>query len=83
MKIINTRINGIEHPIGFRYDYVTCSWQVTETEAKRQGMAKVEVSLSPDFSRSKLPFCGSNKRKTSGQKQEKCPKTNSPKMLAG
>lgn len=50
MKIINTRINGIEHPIGFRYDYVTCSWQVTETEAKRQVMAKVEVSLSPDFS---------------------------------
>lgn len=49
MRIINTRINGIQHPMGFRYDYVTCSWQVTETEAKRQAMARIEVSASPDF----------------------------------
>ena len=34
MKIVNTRINGIVNPAGFLYDTVSCSWQVTETQAK-------------------------------------------------
>lgn len=49
MKIVNTRINGIVNPVGFRYDTLSCSWQVTETEAKGQKEAAIEVSLSPGF----------------------------------
>lgn len=49
MRIINTRINGIVAPVGFRYDNVMCSWQVVETAGKRQASAKIEVSTSPAF----------------------------------
>lgn len=49
MKIVNTRINGIVNPAGFLYDTVSCSWQVTETQAKGQAQARIEVSLSQDF----------------------------------
>ena len=50
MKITNVRINGIENPIGFRYDYLSCSWNVEDAAGKMQTNAKIEVSESPDFS---------------------------------
>lgn len=49
MKIVNTRINGIENPRGFCCDSLSCSWQVAEAQAKKQAYARIEVSLSPDF----------------------------------
>ena len=36
MKITNARINGIENPIGFSYDYLLCSWNVEEAQGKKQ-----------------------------------------------
>ena len=50
MTITNVRINGIENPIGFRYDYLSCSWNVEDAAGKMQTNAKIEVSESPDFS---------------------------------
>lgn len=50
MKITETRINGIENPLGFRYDSVVCSWKVADTQSQKQTEAAVEVSLSEDFS---------------------------------
>lgn len=49
MKIINTRINGIINPVGFCYDDLSCSWQVTECAGKKQTMAVISVSASPEF----------------------------------
>ena len=49
MKIKQVCINGIENPVGFSYETVTCSWKVTEAQGKRQKKAKIEVSTEPDF----------------------------------
>ena len=49
MKITNVRINGIENPIGFAYDYLLCSWNVEEAQGKKQTNAVIEVSESKDF----------------------------------
>ena len=50
MKITNVRINGIENPVGFTYDYLLCSWNVEEAQGKKQINAIIEVSDSEDFS---------------------------------
>lgn len=50
LKITNARINGIENPIGFTYDYLLCSWNVEEAQGKKQINAIIEVSDSEDFS---------------------------------
>lgn len=50
MKITNVRINGIDNPIGFAYDYLLCSWNVEEAQGKKQINAIIEVSDSEDFS---------------------------------
>lgn len=49
MKITNVRINGIENPVGFAYDYLLCSWNVEEAKGKKQINAIIEVSDSEDF----------------------------------
>lgn len=49
MKITNLRINGIENPIGFAYDYVVCSWNVEDAKGKKQTNAIIEVSETEDF----------------------------------
>ena len=49
MKITNVRINGIENPVGFTYDYLLCSWNVEEAQGKKQTNAVIEVSESKDF----------------------------------
>lgn len=49
MKITNVRINGIENPVGFTYDGLSCSWNVEETESKKQANVKIEVSESENF----------------------------------
>ena len=50
LKITNVRINGIDNPIGFAYDYLLCSWNVEEAQGKKQINAIIEVSDSEDFS---------------------------------
>ena len=49
LKIINVRINGIENPTGFAYDYLLCSWNVEEAQGKKQTNAVIEVSATSDF----------------------------------
>lgn len=49
MRIIETKINGINNPVGFTYDYLLCSWKVEDTESKKQKNAKIEVSADADF----------------------------------
>ena len=49
MKITNVRINGIENPVGFAYDYLLCSWNVEEAQGKKQTNVVIEVSESEDF----------------------------------
>ena len=50
MKIAELKINGIKNPIGFSYDKIFCSWKVTDTGAKKQKNACIEVADTPDFS---------------------------------
>ncbi|MDE7331797.1 MAG: glycoside hydrolase family 78 protein [Lachnospiraceae bacterium] len=49
MIIQNVRINGIENPKGFLYKQLDCSWEVTETDSKKQVSASIEVSGSETF----------------------------------
>ena len=49
MKITNVRINGIENPVGFAYDYLLCSWNVEEVKGKKQTNVVIEVSESEDL----------------------------------
>ena len=49
MRITNVRINGIENPVGFTYDGLSCSWNVRETESKKAKNIVIEVSLSESF----------------------------------
>ena len=49
MRITETKINGIQNPMGFTYDFLLCSWKVEDTESKKQVHAKIEVSEDADF----------------------------------
>ena len=49
MKITDLKINGITNPVGFAYEKILCSWKVTDTSAKKQKEALIEVSRRKDF----------------------------------
>lgn len=49
MKITNVRINGIENPVGFLYEQLSCSWNVEDTESQTQINAVIEVSNKASF----------------------------------
>lgn len=49
MRITNIAINGIENPVGFSYERLMCSWNVRDTDSKKQTNAKIEVSLQKEF----------------------------------
>ncbi|MDD7646587.1 MAG: hypothetical protein PUJ35_05005, partial [Ruminococcus bromii] len=49
MKIQRMKTNRIVNPLGFDLKTPTVSWIVTDTEAKKQVWARVEVSDSADF----------------------------------
>ncbi|EGN35138.1 hypothetical protein HMPREF0988_02764 [Lachnospiraceae bacterium 1_4_56FAA] len=40
MRITETKINGIQNPMGFTYDFLLCSWKVEDTESKNKSMRK-------------------------------------------
>lgn len=50
MNIKNIKINGITDPIGFEYESLVCSWNVEDSISTKQINAKIEISLSDDFS---------------------------------
>lgn len=49
MRITNVRINGIENPVGFLYESLSCSWSVEDAESQKQIWASIEVSNSEKF----------------------------------
>lgn len=49
MRIKSVRVNGIENPIGFQFPEVSVSWNVTDTESKKQTNAVIEISDEKDF----------------------------------
>lgn len=49
MKVTNVRINGIKNPIGYLMDQISCSWKVSETEAKEQKNVVIKVSKEKSF----------------------------------
>ena len=44
MKIIDTRINGMENPVGFSYPIIKCSWKVTEAASRHQTNVHIVVA---------------------------------------
>ena len=50
MKVVNTKINGFDNPIGFELKEVSCSWVVEGTSSSKQEHAKIKVSLDESFS---------------------------------
>lgn len=50
MKIRNLRTNHLENPLGFLMDQVVLSWTAEESTGKKQRAARIEVSLTDDFS---------------------------------
>lgn len=51
MKIQRMKTNRIVNPLGFDLKTPHVSWTVTDTEAKKQLWARVEVSKTEDFAR--------------------------------
>ena len=49
MQITDVRINGIHNPVGFSFDTVRVSWKVTNTKAKTQTNAKIEIAEAETF----------------------------------
>ena len=49
MKIQRMKTNRIVNPLGFDLKTPHVSWTVTDTEAKKQLWARVEVSKTEDF----------------------------------
>ncbi len=49
MRIKNVKINGITNPIGYLFDYISCSWEVVDTESKSLVDSAIEVCEKPDF----------------------------------
>ena len=49
MRIERMKTNRIVNPLGFDLKTPTVSWTVTDTEAKKQAWARVEVSKCPEF----------------------------------
>ena len=34
MRITETKINGIQNPMGFTYDFLLCSWKIPKVKNK-------------------------------------------------
>ena len=44
MKITDVKINGIKNPIGYRFDHISVSWKVTETNSLRAVNTVISVA---------------------------------------
>ena len=49
MKISHLKVNGVEAPLGYRFDYLTFSWRF-EGQLEESGECRVEVSKAETFS---------------------------------
>ena len=50
MKVTEVRINGIENPLGYHMERISCSWKVLETKALKQKNAKICVASDENMS---------------------------------
>ena len=58
MKISHLKVNGVEAPLGYRFDYLTFSWRF-EGQLEESGECRVEVSKTETFS--EILWCGTTK----------------------
>ena len=49
MKIQQLKVNRIENPLGFELNSISLSWTVTDTSARKQKWAQVEVAADREF----------------------------------
>ena len=49
MQITRMKINGIPEPLGYRYDYLSLSWNVEDAKGTRPAGISVDVSEDPLF----------------------------------
>ena len=40
MEIYAVKINGLDHPMGFDFEHLLCSWKVRNNKGKKQTRAK-------------------------------------------
>ena len=58
MKISHLKVNGVDTPLGYRFDYLTFSWKL-EGQLDKAEECRVEISKKEDFK--KLLWSGSTK----------------------
>lgn len=58
MKISHLKVNGVEAPLGYRFDYLTFSWRF-KGQLEKTGEYRVEVSKTKTFS--EILWCGTTK----------------------
>ena len=58
MKLSHLKVNGVEAPLGYRFDYLTFSWRF-EGQLEESGECRVEVSKTETFS--EILWCGTTK----------------------
>ena len=58
MKISHLKVNGVDTPLGYRFDYLTFSWKL-EGQLDKTEECRVEVSKEEDFK--ELLWWGSTK----------------------
>ena len=60
MQVSNIKINGMYNPVGYLMEQISCSWKVTQTDAKRQKNVKIEAALDEAFQQIILSKEGEN-----------------------
>lgn len=49
MKIHNLTVNGIKEPLGYSFEYLTFSWDISARNLSRDTLFTVEISKDPSF----------------------------------
>ena len=50
MEIYAVKINGLDHPMGFDFEHLLCSWKVRNNKGKKQTRAKIQVAKDEKMS---------------------------------
>ena len=50
MEIYAVKINGLDHPMGFDFEHLLCSWKVRNNRGKKQTQAKIQVAQDEKMS---------------------------------
>ena len=52
MKIYNLKVNGIREPLGYSFEYLTFSWEVSAVKVSQDAIFTVEVAQDELFENS-------------------------------